>query len=325
MGETNSWRELLREITEEPHEKHRICQELSIQPITLTRWINGDTDPRPQNLYHLLSTIPQYREQLIDLLQLDERFVDFSFERLDKEAHEIPVDFYINLLKNRATMLDSARYKGLGRVILQQAISQLDPEKLGMSVSIVRCMPKSRSEQKIHSLRESIGIGNPPWGRDRELNAMFLGAESLCGYVVTTGEEQINQDVQHGDSLIPAHKTPEEKSAAVYPIVHEGKIAGALLISSTQLNYFVAEARLNLMKTFANLIALIFEPYEFYDSFDIQLAPMPDQQQQAPYFANYRQRVLDLLSQSRGTEHEMSSSEAEDEVWRRLEEELLSL
>lgn len=325
MEDTESWRALLQEITEDPREKHRICQELNIQPITLTRWINGNTDPRPQNLYHLLSTLPQYRDQLIDLLQLDERFVDFSFERLDKEAHEIPVDFYINLLKNRAIMLEHARFKGSGRAILQQAISQLDPERLGMSVSIVRCMPKSRKDQKIHSLRESIGVGNPPWGRDRELNAMFLGAESLCGYVVTTGEEQINQDVQHGDSLIPAHKTPEEKSAAVYPIVHEGKIAGTLLISSTQLNYFAAEARLNLMKNFANLVALIFEPDEFYDSFDIHLLPMPDQQQQAPYFANYRQRVLDLLAQRRGTEQEMTSSEAEDEIWRRLEEELLNL
>lgn len=325
MGDTENWRTLLQEITEDPREKHRICQELSIQPITLTRWINGNTDPRPQNLYHLLSTLPQYRDQLIDLLQLDERFVDFSFERLDKEAHEIPVDFYINLLINRATMLEHARFKGTGRAILHQAISQLDPEKLGMSVSIVRCMPKSRKDQKIHSLRESIGVGNPPWGRDRELNAMFLGAESLCGYVVTTGEEQINQDVQHGDSLIPAHKTPEEKSAAVYPIVHEGKIAGTLLISSTQSNYFAAEARLNLMKNFANLVALIFEQDEFYDPPDIQLLPMPDQQQQAPFFANYRQRVLELLAQTRGTEQEMTSSEAEDEIWRRLEEELLNL
>lgn len=325
MGETETWRTFLQEITEDPRERHRICQELSIQPITLTRWINGNTDPRPQNLYHLLSTVPQHRDQLIDLLQMDERFADFSFERLDKEAHEVPVDFYISLLKNRSTMLENARFKGLGRAILQQAINQLDPEKLGMSVSIVRCMPKSRKDQKIHSLRESIGIGNPPWGRDRELNAMFLGSESLCGYVVTTGEEQVNNDVQGGDSLVSAHVTSEEKSAAVYPIIHEGRIAGTLLISSTQPNYFTAEARLTLMKAFAELTALIFEPEEFYEASDIQLLPMPDQQIQAPYFTKYRQRVLDLLSQTRGTENEMSGSEAEDEIWRRLEEELSSL
>jgi len=324
MGETDSWRELLREITEDPRERQRICQELSIQSITLTRWINGDTDPRPQNLYHLLSTLPQYREQLIDLLQLDEKFADFSFDRLDREAQEIPVEFYADVFKNRATMLDSARYKGLGRMILQQAINQLDPERLGMCVSVVRCMPLSRRDQKIHSLRESIGIGNPPWGRDRELNAMFLGAESLCGYVATIGEEQINQDVEHMESLIPAHKTPEEKSAAVYPIIHEGKLAGVLLISSTQPNYFVSEARLKLMKSFANLIALIFEPREFYNQSDIQLYGMPDQEQQEPHFANFRQRVTELLQKSRATEHEMSSAEAEDEVWRQLEEELLN-
>lgn len=45
-------------------------------------------------------------------------------------------------------------------------------------------MPVS-SEGKVRSLRESMGVGTPPWPGDLEHQAMFLGAESLAGYVVT--------------------------------------------------------------------------------------------------------------------------------------------
>ena len=50
---------------------------------------------------------------------------------------------------------------------------QLDPERIGMSISVVRCMPPKNG--KIRSLRESEGLGTPPWGGDLEERALLLG------------------------------------------------------------------------------------------------------------------------------------------------------
>ena len=45
-----TWRELLRTIIKDPNEKKRLAQALDINPFTLIRWVNDETDPRAQNL-----------------------------------------------------------------------------------------------------------------------------------------------------------------------------------------------------------------------------------------------------------------------------------
>ncbi|HEY7415308.1 MAG TPA: helix-turn-helix transcriptional regulator, partial [Ktedonobacteraceae bacterium] len=67
MQKAQSWRSLLSSIVSDPKEKQRIIEELNITPITLSRWVNGDSDPRPQNLRTLVNVLPQYREQFLDL------------------------------------------------------------------------------------------------------------------------------------------------------------------------------------------------------------------------------------------------------------------
>ena len=45
-----SWRDLLKVIINDTHEKQRIASELGLNPVTLVRWTTQDIDPRPQNL-----------------------------------------------------------------------------------------------------------------------------------------------------------------------------------------------------------------------------------------------------------------------------------
>jgi hypothetical protein len=206
---------------------------------------------------------------------------------------------------------------------LKQAIGQLDPDRLGMGINVVRCMPPS--PERSHSLRESVGIGTPPWEGDLEQKAMFLGAESLCGYVVTLCRPAANQDVDDEQNLIPAHRTPFEKSAAVHPILFAGRIAGCLLVSSTQNNYFIPQSRLALIENYANLLAVAFEPEEFYEPCQIELSVMPNQEVQKKYFANFRQRVANLMIEGSINKQPINNLEAERLVWQQLEEELLQL
>ena len=324
MQHFESWRDLLKTIISDPQERLRLSEELGIRTITLSRWANHETDPRPQNLRHLLSALPQYREQLLDLIREEHGFEEFSDAGIDDASMGLPAAFYTNVFSTRAATVDTMRYWSICNLILQQAIGQLDPDRLGMAIHVVRCMPPSQSDEKVHSLRESVGIGTPPWVGDLEQKAMFLGAESLCGYVVTLCRPAANQNVDDPHNMIPAHRVQHEKSAAVHPILYAGRIAGCLLVSSTQPNYFASHARIALIEHYANLLALAFEPEEFYDPQDIELRHMPDQEIQKSFFANFRQRVANMMIKAARERHPVNNIQAERLVWQNLEEELFN-
>src|ERR1700730_17105324 len=250
-----TWRALLKNLINDTREKQRLAEDLGIRAITLSRWANGESDPRPQNLRHLLTALPQHREQMLDLIREETGFEEFSNAGLDDSSIRIPSSFYTNVFSARSSTVESMRFWSICNLVLQQALGQLDPDRVGMSINVVRCMTAAASDKKVHSLRESVGTGTPPWPGNLEQKAMFLGAESLCGYVVTLCRPAANQNIDDPQNLTPAHPTEHEKSAAVHPILFAGRIAGCLLVSSTQYNYFLPQARLTLIEHYANLLA----------------------------------------------------------------------
>lgn len=322
MHNPGSWRSLLKTIISDPQEKTRLSEDLGIRAITLSRWANNETDPRPQNLRHLLTALPQHREQMLDLIREESGFEEFSDAGIDNSSSEVPSTFYTSVFTARTSTVDTMRYWSISNLILQQAIGQLDPDRLGMAIQIVRCMPPAQSDQKIHSLRESVGIGTPPWIGDLEQRAMFLGAESLCGYVVTLCRPAANQNVDDPNNLIPAHRVEHEKSAAVHPILYAGRIAGCLLVSSTQANYFLSHGRTALIERYANLLALAFEPDEFHEPEEIELRYMPEQAIQKRFFTDFRQRVAKTMIEAARNKNPVNNILAEQIVWQMLEQKL---
>jgi transcriptional regulator with XRE-family HTH domain len=316
--ESGDWRELLGTIISNTHERQRIAQELGVRAITLNRWVRGESAPRPQNLRHLLSVLqPDHRDLLLEML--GEQLGESRDGIADDTSREIPSEFYSRVLSAQATTNETLRYWSISSLILQQALGQLDPDRLGLAITIVRCM-RSAGGKKIRSLRESVGKGTPPWTGDLEQRGMFLGAESLAGYVVTTCRPAQLQNILKDGLALPAHQVEHEISAAAHPILYTGRIAGCVLISSTQPDYFISSARNILIGNYANLLALAIEPEEFYDPQDIELMIMPPHTLQKKYFANFRQRVTQALRAK-----SMNNIQAEQYVWEELEEELLQV
>ncbi len=191
MQQILSWRDLLETITSDPTERDRIATELGVRTITLTRWVHDNTTPRSDNLQRLLRVLPeQYQEQFLELVRKD-----FPTLPLNKEADisdELPIELVNEVLLTRAMGPDMHRFWAIRRQVLQHAILQLDPQLVGMTISVVQCMPPS-DNGKIRSLRERVGLGTLPWASDVEPKALFLGAESFAGYVTAVGHfEQIN-------------------------------------------------------------------------------------------------------------------------------------
>lgn len=319
------WRELLGKIIQDPQERQRIANELGVNPITLSRWVSGESKPREHNLKQLFNALPQQRGLLLELIA--EEFPEFAtFAQDDVIAdlsQEIPSEFYTRILNTYATSSKEHQFWAISNLILQQALGQLDPNQVGMAINIVQCMPPSGEHHKIRSLRERAGRGTPPWPLSLEQRAIFLGAESLAGYAVTSCHPVFIQDSNQG-GVFPAHWVEYEKSAAAFPIMRSGATAGCLLVSSTQPEYFVP-ARRTILQNYATLMLLAFSPEQMYETHDLDLQPMPHYRTQEKYLFDFRKRVSKLMLEAAQKKHPMSIFEAERLVWQQLEEELLTL
>src|SRR5260370_27747831 len=107
MQKPSSWRELLASIISNPAERERIAAEAGVRPITLTRWINGEAKPRPQNLHSLIKALPkQHQDQFRELIEGEGSlsYAVLSGER--EQLEEIPYKF-INRSEEHTSELQS--------------------------------------------------------------------------------------------------------------------------------------------------------------------------------------------------------------------------
>ncbi|TMC23603.1 MAG: hypothetical protein E6J34_02270 [Chloroflexi bacterium] len=322
MQEAQNWRELLAIIINDPREKSRITEALGVTPITIARWVSGESEPRLQNLRQLLAILPQYRSQFLELLKKERDIKEFISSLLQDSEKDIPSEFYVQIFAARASTSESLRFWSTCNLILQQAIGQLDPNRQGLSVWIASCMPLSGPYKKVRSLREMVGAGTTPWPGDLGRLGMFLGAESLAGNVVTLCRPTVLQDLETEQPNTAYVPDEHEISSVAYPILFAGNIAGVLLVSSTQKNYFTV-ARTSLIQRYADLIALLFEPEAFYAPSQIALHVMPKREEQKRHFAQFRYLIANTLMDAASRNEPKNPVEANLLVWQKLESELL--
>lgn len=317
--ETNDWRELLGWIANDQTGMQRLVQSLGVRDITIRRWAKRESDPRPQNLRRLLIALPEYRERFVDLISLEfEDFADFAF---DDPHQEIPPKFYTQIFQMRGTIGPTQLFWSLATTVIGQALSQLDSDNMGMAITVVKCMVTEREDRKILSLRQSVGQATSPWPGNLEQSAMFLGAESLAGYVVSTCHPSEVQNYKDDKEALPGHQLEQELSAAAHPILYAGRVAGCLLVSSVEPDYFLLPGRLNLVSDYAHLISLAFAPEDFIDPSRIELRIMPPHFEQRKYFQTFRKRMTDARLKLYG-QHDV---DAEQYVWAGLERDILNL
>jgi transcriptional regulator with XRE-family HTH domain len=326
MDQPDSWRTLLgNRIHKNPQERQRIASALGINPMTLMRWASGMTIPRPQNLRQLLEALPSTESPLWRELIANE-FPEFdvaeTWPEVETESFEIPSEFYARVINTYAITPINRRFWAISNLVLQQALAQLDPNNVGMSITIAQCMPPGGAERKVRSLRELTGQGTPPWPANLEPQAMFLGIESLAGYTTTVGY-LLTTNRSDQSSYWPAHWLLWEESAIACPLIQGEHVAGCLLASSTQPNYF-SPLRQTLFQKYTELLLLAFAPEAFYAIKDLMLQPMPSLAVQQARFSLARQRVSTILLDAAKERRPITITEAEQMVWQQIEEELLT-
>jgi len=323
MSDPPSWRDLLKEIISDPLVRDHLANEMGVRSITLARWASGETRPRPHNLRQLLAALP-YKQRTRMAALLEAVHLDFSAHSTSDSLDQIEYSFVMQVLELRATTSDVVLFWTLCHKVFQHALRRLDPERIGMAIRVVLCMPPG-SSGKIHSLRESVGQGTPPWQADLEHEAILLGAESLAGYVVASCRPEAVQDLARETYRLPAHRAEHELSATAVPLLYANQVAGCVLVSSTQPNYFISSARLSLISDYTRLIALAFKPEQFYPPQWIELRVIPSFEVQQGKLSSFRNRVIALMKEASSEKQALSRTQAEELVWQQLEAELIHI
>jgi hypothetical protein len=315
------FRTLLKTLWNDPAVRRRIEQHSDIAPRTLTRWISGETEePDRKRLLSLLEALPQQRDAL--LAAITRALPDFEPPLIDSGARlldDLPMSFWLRLLELNANTPKNLHFAAMVNLIFLQLQATIDPERLGVQLTIAQCTPPASPNHPVRSLREVLKMQtyqSPLFGPG---DTVFLGAESLCGYSVSLAQANIVQNIGE-ERQVPVRKGRNEKSAAAYPIQRGGHVAGAFLVSSPQVDFFSQRVQY-LLQIYSYLLCLAFETETFYAPERIRLRLLPSEEVQHGYITGFRQRVLSML------EHDLSLSrlQAEQAAWQQIEEELLAL
>ena len=315
-----SWQAVLQKMIQIPKERHRLATELGINIITLSRWIKADSHPQRSYLLRLVKVVqPSYRSEMLNALL--RAYPDMRDKFMEEIAETVPSSFFRQILKDRASIIETLRPWQISGTVLNEALKLLDPHQLGMAVTAAICMPPV--EGRIRSLRELAGRGIAPWSADLEQKCVFLGMNSLAGHVVQMGRASSVPDVNK-EKYIPvfAHPADWEKSAGAAPIWFQGRIAGCLLAASIQPEHFNQE-RMDLLMNFASIFSLALNPGDFYDHHMIQLRYIPKPPAQQNSLKSFRQRVSAAMTRAAQNGQPISNAEAEKHAWQEIEEELL--
>jgi hypothetical protein len=317
--DSQTWQELLQQLIENPKEKERIASLADIQPITLMRWIKGISTPRLENMRALLKAIPSSSvDTFMQLASAD--FPTLLSEHTESQdvSPEPLLDFYVRVLEAYANMRPPLYPQVLRDLILRQMIKHFGPDCPGLAVRIARCL-WHRTENQVRSLQVIGGMGMPPWSDDLGQQTILLGAESLAGIaVVKCHLVSASMQAQYfGEN--PFNWGEYEQSMLAYPLMRQTKIAGCLLMVSTEPDAFNAIHH-QLLERYAHLMTLTFEPDSFFDWKDIALCIMPPYSRQEPLLYQFHQRALQKVQHQR-----LSMSEAQEYVWQEIEEELIKL
>lgn len=287
-----TWRTYLGQLIDVPAEKQRAARELNVSPLTLTRWVIGATEPRPGSLKKLPSIFPGHEQRLAELIRAayDPGGASVALPgAMFRKA--IPPEFSASVLSVLARTAGPIVTSSVCNLVLRQAVDQLDPDFRGMEIIVAQCTPPT-SGLPVRSLFARIGAGTLPWTKGVSRRLLFCGAESLAGYVAGMGEPGVIQNMEQVQGPFPIRPDTRVKSAVAYPLLRRGRIAGCVLVNSSQIEFFTPE-RTDLVEQYANLLSLAYYDEQFYRPKEIMLEILPSPAEQKLYLASFRQQVLE--------------------------------
>ncbi len=314
----STWREQLGIHIRTPEERKRVANQLGVNPLTLTRWVNNESSPHKSSLQKLLSLLPSHQAELVELLRNE-----VTTEVIMENHSSVSLSLYTSVLNAYTTAHPTLLFWSISQRILQHMLTHVATGEGTIEIMVAQCMPPARTG-KIHSLHEVIRESSRTPDSYTQHQSVFLGAESLAGAALTSLHTKVVYNFSEERSIYPRMlEIGEECSAIACPILYTNRVAGCLLVSSSLPNYFSLQQQ-QLIERCAELFALAFSHKHFYPFETLDLRPMPAEQKQQDYIASFRKSVSQVMRDA-GVEKPYTLLQAEQYVWQQIEEKLLTL
>ncbi|MDQ2884505.1 MAG: hypothetical protein M3Y39_00270 [Chloroflexota bacterium] len=289
----------------------RVARELEVAENTIYRWMNGSSEPRAVHLKRLPDVLIEHRSTLS--YAINQTFPG-TLDTTPTGIREVRKDIYRRVLELVATISEEdTRFWQVSQAIFEYALQHMDAERQGLAITFARLMPARKDG--IHSLREAAMHGNPPWPFDIESKA-YLGSTTLAGTAVTMQRMLVWNSVGSGDRL-QVEVDDFEASACAVPVTRGNSIAGALIVSSTQPDFFNDPMASQAVLEYAQLLATALSEADFQPHSRLNLRPFPDLKSQREHIT--RSYVGRILTYAR--KNGRSRTEAELMVRAEMEEE----
>ncbi len=292
----------------------RVARELNVAENTVYRWMNGTSEPRMMYLKRFPDLFPEQRLQVITTI--NQLFGDI-LGTPTPSLPEIGKDIYIKVLELAANSQDKdARMWHVSQAIFEYALLHMDSERLGMAITYARLMPPHKDG--IHSLYEATMRGNSPWPASIE-SAAFLGSTSLAGTAAVTQRAQAWNAIDNSRSLVEIDEF--EYSACAAPVLRDGLLAGVLIFSSTQPDYFKDPQTILAVMEYTLLMGVAISDSEFHPSTRLNLRPMPRLKwQRKKIVETYANRVI-IYARNHATARREADLQVQREMELEFEEE----
>jgi hypothetical protein len=265
--DTPQWRLILRHEWDTATQERReeICDTLNLSSQTVRRWIRGEGKPKSrQTLMKLEELIPEISQAL------RQEFSSFFIDSHDMLTRTLaPV--YDRVFQAVTDTEQSLIQRTITGIVFDAMVNHVDMERQGTVAILGQLLPIPKlSEEALlgvtHRLRFYAwsGRGTGDWFEDQAMQSYEVDAMSLAGQAVMNGAPIY----YHRDRDILGQNAPlmyieQIKSAVAFPVIRNGKIAGAVFIAAAVPNFFTRLKR-DTITLYMRMMSQAFNESDFF-------------------------------------------------------------
>lgn len=262
------WVEGLQEWWKRASKEKRdtLLQDLNVKPQTVYRWMQNENEPDSR---YKLTILEQHVPEISNAIR--KHFATLYTTSRDLILRMVaPV--FARVLQALQKTEGSLILETISSIVLYALVQHLDVEQLGIVVLLGQ-LKSSQGDGRADYLWINAwsGYGTGPWIEYQADRSYSVGEGSLSAEAVMAGRP-LYWSREHQPPLL-THTAIRHleaiESAAAYPILRYGRVAGIIFLAAAQENYFTSHRR-EIIEQYALMIPLAFADTDFYPRSHIQ-------------------------------------------------------
>ena len=283
------WCHLLTRWKEDspPDTVDKLLVELDTNPRTLYRWMRGEN--RPDSKLKVLTLEKNIPEMAFALRKEFPQYYEYEFQSSQEAVLSAVAPFYVRVAQAARDIEKPFLLHTITRLVISNLVAHVDVEQHGFVALLVQ-LQSTHNNLYADELRAHAwsNCGTAIWF-DFFLQRSFpVYKKSLCELAISTGNAAFyprdqdylinSTDILHVDRV---------QSAAAYPILRKGKVAGVIFMAAATENFFTTYVR-SIIEHYLLMIDRAFDDTDFYSLSQITITNPTNE------LDDYQQFLLDI-------------------------------